>query len=32
VPNEHVVIFDEAQRAWNQEHAERFMIQKRGAA
>ena len=30
-PNEHVVIFDEAQRAWNQEHAERFMIQKRGA-
>lgn len=31
-PNEHVVIFDEAQRAWNQEHAERFMVQKRGAA
>ncbi|MFN3828228.1 MAG: DUF2075 domain-containing protein [Micavibrio sp.] len=30
-PNEHVVIFDEAQRAWNQQHAERFMIQKRGA-
>ncbi len=31
-PNEHVVIFDEAQRAWNQEHAERFMVQKRGAS
>lgn len=31
-PTEHVVIFDEAQRAWNQEHAERFMVQKRGAS
>ncbi|MFN3228766.1 MAG: DUF2075 domain-containing protein [Asticcacaulis sp.] len=30
-PTEHVVIFDEAQRAWNKEHAERFMVQKRGA-
>ena len=30
-PNEHVVVFDEAQRAWDQNHAERFMIQKRGA-
>jgi len=29
-PVEHVVVFDEAQRAWNQEHAEKFMIQKRG--
>ena len=29
-PVEHVVVFDEAQRAWNQVHAERFMIQKRG--
>lgn len=31
-PHEHVVIFDEAQRAWNQAHAEKFMVQKRGAA
>ncbi len=31
-PNEHVVIFDEAQRAWNQAQAEKFMVQKRGAA
>ncbi|EEE43065.2 DUF2075 domain-containing protein [Roseibium alexandrii] len=30
-PVEHVVVFDEAQRAWNQAHAERFMVQKRGA-
>jgi hypothetical protein len=29
-PIEHVVVFDEAQRAWNQQHAERFMTQKRG--
>jgi len=29
-PVEHVVVFDEAQRAWNQAHAEKFMIQKRG--
>jgi hypothetical protein len=29
-PIEHVVVFDEAQRAWNQVHAEKFMIQKRG--
>ncbi len=27
-PSEHVVIFDEAQRAWNQEHAEKFMRRK----
>jgi Uncharacterized conserved protein (DUF2075) len=25
-----VVVFDEAQRAWNQSSAEKFMIQKRG--
>ncbi len=31
-PVEHVVVFDEAQRAWNQGHAEKFMIQKRGAS
>ncbi len=31
-PVEHVVVFDEAQRAWNQEHAEKFMIQKRGVS
>ena len=31
-PIEHVVIFDEAQRAWNQAQAEKFMVQKRGAA
>ncbi len=31
-PHEHVVVFDEAQRAWNQDHVERFMIQKRGAS
>lgn len=29
-PIEHVVVFDEAQRAWNQEQAEKFMVQKRG--
>lgn len=29
-PIEHVVVFDEAQRAWNQAQAEKFMIQKRG--
>jgi DUF2075 family protein len=29
-PPEHVVVFDEAQRAWNQQNAERFMTQKRG--
>jgi DUF2075 family protein len=29
-PAEHVVVFDEAQRAWNKVHAEKFMIQKRG--
>lgn len=29
-PPEHVVVFDEAQRAWNQEQAERFMTQKKG--
>ncbi|MFC4350072.1 DUF2075 domain-containing protein [Fodinicurvata halophila] len=31
-PVEHVVVFDEAQRAWNKPHAERFMKQKRGEA
>lgn len=31
-PVEHVVVFDEAQRAWNQGHAEKFMIQKRGVS
>ncbi|MEQ9530266.1 MAG: DUF2075 domain-containing protein [Parvibaculaceae bacterium] len=29
-PTEHVVVFDEAQRAWNQAQAESFMSQKRG--
>jgi len=29
-PNEKVVIFDEAQRAWNKEQATKFMRQKRG--
>jgi hypothetical protein len=29
-PIEHVVVFDEAQRAWNQHYTERFMVQKRG--
>jgi hypothetical protein len=29
-PVEHVVIFDEAQRAWNKDRAENFMRQKRG--
>ncbi len=31
-PIEHVVVFDEAQRAWTQAHAEKFMVQKRGAS
>jgi len=30
-PPEHVIIFDEAQRAWDRDHAEKFMVQKRGA-
>ncbi|TPW25843.1 DUF2075 domain-containing protein, partial [Pararhizobium mangrovi] len=30
-PSEHVVVFDEAQRAWNRANAEKFMVQKRGA-
>ncbi|MSR28353.1 MAG: DUF2075 domain-containing protein [Phycisphaerales bacterium] len=29
-PNEHVVIFDEAQRAWNREMTESFMKRKKG--
>jgi hypothetical protein len=29
-PIEHVVVFDEAQRAWNRQSAEKFMVQKRG--
>jgi hypothetical protein len=31
-PVEHVVVFDEAQRAWNRGHAEKFMSQKRGVS
>ncbi|MCF4008844.1 DUF2075 domain-containing protein [Rheinheimera sp. UJ63] len=31
-PPEHVAIFDEAQRAWNQQQAAKFMQQKRGFA
>lgn len=30
IPHEHVVIFDEAQRAWNQDQAEKFMVNKKG--
>lgn len=30
VPSEHVVVFDEAQRAWNREETARFMREKRG--
>ena len=29
-PTEHVIVFDEAQRAWNRLRAEQFMIQKKG--
>jgi len=32
VPSEHVVVFDEAQRAWNCEQTARFMREKRGIA
>lgn len=32
IPSEHVVIFDEAQRAWNQAQTSRFMRDKRGLA
>ena len=31
-PVEHVVVFDEAQRAWNKDQASRFMREKRGHA
>lgn len=31
-PAEHVAIFDEAQRAWNQEQTERFMKRRKGLA
>lgn len=31
-PIEHVVVFDEAQRAWNQKEAQKFMETKRGVA
>ncbi|MBL0927991.1 MAG: DUF2075 domain-containing protein [Phycisphaerales bacterium] len=31
-PVEHVALFDEAQRAWNQEQTARFMLQKKGHA
>lgn len=30
VPSEHVVVFDEAQRAWNRDETARFMREKRG--
>ncbi|GJM16106.1 MAG: hypothetical protein DHS20C13_14330 [Thermodesulfobacteriota bacterium] len=30
-PVENIVVFDEAQRAWNRSHAKKFMVQKRGA-
>jgi hypothetical protein len=30
IPHGHVVIFDEAQRAWNQDQAEKFMVKKKG--
>jgi hypothetical protein len=30
IPSEHVVVFDEAQRAWNHEETARFMREKRG--
>ncbi len=30
-PSDHIVIFDEAQRAWNEEQATKFMQKKRGA-
>ncbi len=32
VPSEHVVVFDEAQRAWNRDETARFMREKRGLA
>lgn len=32
IPSEHVVVFDEAQRAWNQQETARFMREKRGLA
>jgi hypothetical protein len=32
IPSEHVVVFDEAQRAWNQQETARFMRDKRGLA
>jgi hypothetical protein len=32
VPSEHVVVFDESQRAWNREETARFMREKRGLA
>lgn len=30
IPSEHVVVFDEAQRAWNRQETARFMREKRG--
>lgn len=30
IPSEHVVVFDEAQRAWNRDETARFMREKRG--
>jgi len=32
IPSEHVVVFDEAQRAWNRQETARFMQTKRGQA
>ncbi len=32
LPSEHVVVFDEAQRAWNRDETARFMREKRGLA
>ena len=29
-PPEHIIVFDEAQRAWDRKHAEKFMTRKRG--
>jgi hypothetical protein len=31
-PDEHVTVFDEAQRAWDKDHAANFMAQKKGIA
>ncbi len=31
-PDEHVAVFDEAQRAWDKDHAAKFMAQKKGVS